>query len=265
MKKKYLVIGNPIEHSLSPKLHNYWFNKYNIDAYYEKKKLKETDIKDVIFQIRRGSISGINVTVPFKKFVIPFLDELSDVAMATQSVNTIYKNDFNKVVGDNTDVVGFKNSIIKDVVKLNKFLILGAGGVVPSIVYVLNEMNVGKIIVSNRTKKKAEEIKKNFPYIEVLDWGNIVDTDMIINATSLGLKKEDNINLDFSKIKKKILFYDLIYNPNKTNFLLKGKELGHKTMNGKEMFLNQAQNSFFTWTGKLPNISCEVSELLDHD
>lgn len=265
MKKNYLVIGNPIEHSLSPKIHNYWFKKYNINAHYEKKKLIESDIKELIDEVRRGNISGLNVTVPFKKSVIPFLDELSEVADATQSVNTIHKNNFNKIVGDNTDVVGFKNSIIKDIKKGSKFLILGAGGVVPSIVFALNEMKASKIIVTNRTKKKAEDIKNNFAYVEISEWGSVPDVDVIINATSLGLKKEDKINLDFSKIKKGKLFYDLIYNPSKTNFLLKGEELGHKIENGKKMFLNQAKNSFLIWTHKLADINPEVSKLLDYD
>ncbi len=89
--KKYLVIGNPIEHSLSPRLHNYWFKENNIDAVYEKKKLEEADIQGIISEIKNGKIEGMNVTVPFKKSVIPFLDELEYFAKETQSVNTIYK------------------------------------------------------------------------------------------------------------------------------------------------------------------------------
>ena len=96
--KKYLVIGNPIDHSLSPRLHNYWFKENNIDAVYEKKQVKENDIEEIILEMRNGKIDGINVTVPFKKSVIPFLDELDNLAKKTQSVNTIYK-DKNKIIG----------------------------------------------------------------------------------------------------------------------------------------------------------------------
>ena len=111
--KKYLVIGNPIEHSLSPKLHNYWIKENNIDAVYDKKKLNETDIEGIISEVKDGKIDGINVTVPFKKSVIPFLDKLTPLANETQSVNTIYKKKENgaDVVGDNTDVGGFKQSL----------------------------------------------------------------------------------------------------------------------------------------------------------
>ena len=104
--KKYLVIGNPIKHSLSPNLHNHWIKENNINAVYEKKKINEKDIKEIITEIKNDKIHGINVTVPFKKIVIPFLDHLTPLAKDTQSVNTIFKKN-NKVVGDNTDVGGF--------------------------------------------------------------------------------------------------------------------------------------------------------------
>ena len=112
MKKNFLVIGNPIDHSLSPKLHNYWIKKYKINADYEKKLLNNIEIEDLIFDIREEKIHGLNVTVPFKKMIIPFLDDLSEEAKISQSVNTIYKKD-NKIIGENTDIEGFKLSLEK--------------------------------------------------------------------------------------------------------------------------------------------------------
>ena len=108
---KYLVIGNPIEHSLSPLIHNYWIKKNNIRAIYDKKKLSNTELKDIIIKIREKSISGVNVTVPFKKEVIPYLDKLTLDAEATQSVNTILLTNDDKIVGHNTDISGFENAI----------------------------------------------------------------------------------------------------------------------------------------------------------
>ena len=105
--KKYLVIGNPIKHSLSPKLHNHWIKENNIDAIYEKKQIEKADIEKIISEIKNDKIEGINVTVPFKKLVIPFLDEITVLAQETQSVNTIYKK-AGKTIGDNTDVYGFQ-------------------------------------------------------------------------------------------------------------------------------------------------------------
>jgi shikimate dehydrogenase len=136
--KKYLVIGNPIEHSLSPKLHNYWIKQNNIDAVYEKKQLDESDIESMIDELKSEKINGINVTIPFKRSVIPFLDQLTLIAKEAQSVNTIFKKD-NKIVGDNTDIGGFEHGLkhINYDVQNKKVFILGAGGVVPSIILAL--------------------------------------------------------------------------------------------------------------------------------
>ena len=161
--KKYLVIGNPIEHSLSPKLHNYWIKNNKIDAIYKKQKLNENEIESLILEVKKKNLDGINVTVPFKNVVIPYLDRLSLEAESTQSVNTIYLEN-NKVVGHNTDINGFELGIkdSKFEVEGKKILILGAGGVVPSIIFALDKMKVSEITVSNRTKDKAESLKNFF-------------------------------------------------------------------------------------------------------
>ena len=160
MMKKYLVIGNPIEHSLSPKLHNHWLKENNVQAIYDKKKVNENELKNIISDVKDEKINGINVTVPFKKAVVPFLDELSPEAKDTQSVNTIYFRNGN-TIGHNTDIAGFELAIkyAKYDLKSKKIFILGAGGVVPSIIYSLQKMNVSKITLSNRTKEKAENLK----------------------------------------------------------------------------------------------------------
>ena len=269
--KKYLVIGSPIDHSLSPKLHNYWIKQNNIDAVYNKKQLNENDIEGTIAEVKNGKINGINVTVPFKKLAIPFLDQLTPLAEETQSVNTIFKKD-NKVVGDNTDVGGFKQSLeyIHYNVKNKKVFILGAGGVVPSILKALEKLEAAKVYISNRTKEKAKDLESYYKTslgLETLDWGQSPDFDIIINATSLGLKNNDKIELDYNKHKpkffgKKKLFYDVIYNPGKTNFLLKGEELGNETTNGKMMFICQAQLAFKIWHNILPKIDNETIKLL---
>ena len=262
--KKYLVIGNPIEHSLSPELHNYWLKNNNIEAIYEKKKLSEDDLGKLILQIKKKKIDGVNITIPFKKKIISYIDELTLEAESTQSVNTIYlKND--KLIGHNTDIDGFKMSVKRSKFDLTdkKVLILGAGGVVPSIIFALNKMQASKIFVSNRTKDKAENLKNLFDKLDIIEWGNIPDFDMIINATSLGLKKEDKINLDFSKTGTDKFFYDVIYNPKETNFLKEGKKLGNKTENGKLMFIYQALLAFNVWHGIKPEINDEVINLLD--
>ena len=114
--------------------------------------------------------------------------------------------------------------------------------------------NPAKITLSNRTKEKAQDLKKIYPDLEIVNWGQNTDFDMIINATSLGLKNEDQINLDFSKTGSNKLFYDVIYNKKKTNFLLKGEKIGNKIENGKMMFIYQAQLAFQIWHNILPKV-----------
>ena len=259
--KKYLVIGNPIEHSLSPKLHNHWIKENNIDAVYDKKQLNETDIEGIISEVKNGKIDGINVTVPFKKSVIPFLDQLTTLAKEAKSVNTIFKKN-NKIVGDNTDVGGFEQGLkhINYSVKNKKVFILGAGGVAPSIIIALKKLGAAKIILSNRTKKKAENIKKIYSDLEIIDWGKTPDFNMIINATSLGLKNDDEIKLNYDDIGPNKLFYDVIYNPSKTKFLSKAKQFGNQIENGKMMFIYQAQLAFKIWHNLLPKVD---DKLLD--
>jgi len=262
--KKYLVIGNPIQHSLSPKLHNHWIKKNNINAIYEKKQLNEFELEKIISELREDKISGINVTVPFKVSIIPFIDKLSVEAKEAHSVNTIYKEN-NKILGHNTDISGFELAIRGKGYNLkNKTVfILGAGGVVPSIIIALKKMNVSKIIVSNRTEKKAEEIKKKFSYIKICSWGRIPDFDMIINATSVGLNNADELELKFEKIGSNKIFYDVIYNPTQTKFLTNAKQLGNQIENGKMMFVYQAHQAFTIWHKVMPRIDEETIKLLD--
>ena len=268
--KKYLVIGNPIEHSSSPLIHNYWMKKYNlVDCVYEKKKVEEKDLKNIVDQIRSDELTGANITVPFKKKIIPFLDVLDDVATNTQSVNTLLKYR-NQVMGLNTDVKGFTSSFTNNVdieYKDKDILIIGAGGVTSSIISSLI-LVVNKIYITNRTKEKAELLKDQdlTKKIEIIDWGKKPKVcDLVINTTSVGLKKDENLGLDFKDYEnnKEVLFYDIIYNPNETNFLKEAKLRGNKTLNGKKMFLNQAAFAFQKWTGINPQIDEEVIRLLD--
>ena len=276
--KKYLVIGNPIGHSLSPLVHNFWIKKYRlIDSVYEKKKIEKSELRIIVDKVRNEEINGVNITVPYKKEIIPFLDAVKGDAQLTQSVNTLCK-DNNEVHGYNTDTEGFKNSLVDELIdyKDKNVLIIGAGGVSSSILEAfVNTAN--KIYIMNRTKKKADELKKlgdisitllgrEKNIIEVMDWGQMPETcDIIINTTSVGLTKDENLNLNFENYKnnKKALFYDLIYNPKETNFLKEAKLRGNKTMNGKMMFLWQAQIAFQMWTGVTAEIDEELIKLLN--
>ena len=263
--RKYIVIGNPIDHSLSPKLHNHWFKENNINALYEKCLLNEVDIKNIIERVKKKEIYGLNVTVPFKKKIIPFVERLTNEASISSSINTIYMEN-GKIVGHNTDIAGFELAIrfSKFDTKNKKVFILGAGGVVSSLIVALKNLGVSKIIISNRTKEKAEELKNNYDDLEIIEWGSTPNFDMIINATSLGLNKDDDeIKLDYNKIGTNKFFFDVIYNPKETIFLKKAKENGNKTQNGKMMFIYQAHQAFTIWHKLMPEINEKTISLLD--
>ena len=261
--KKFLVIGNPIKHTLSPKLHNFWIKKNNVNAIYGKLETHKSDLNELCENLKQGKLDGLNVTVPFKKEIIPYINVLSGNALRTKSVNTISIENGN-LVGHNTDIDGFELSVKKlnyDV--SNKtVIILGAGGVVPSIIYALKKMNASKIFVSNRTKEKAEDMQNQFDDLQILDWGELTNFDMIINATSIGLKENDKFEIDFSKIGKNKFFYDVIYEPHETNFFQAGNQKGNIFENGLNMFLYQAQKAFNIWHNVEPEINEEVINFL---
>ena len=281
--KKYFVIGNPIEHSLSPRLHNHWIKENSLSAIYEKKLVEEKDLKNLCDDIREGNIDGFNVTVPFKEKIIKYLDGYTDIADAVKAVNTVYrKYEDGKYIafGDNTDVFGFQKSCpLHNVSKWGgSALIIGAGGASKAVILGLCNLNVRHFAITNRTRTKAENLmsqiitpesfKGHIVYEWCKDEGSMNKPDIVVNCTSLGLSREDIIPLDFSKYKKrfftkKIIFYDLIYNPEETNFLLEAKKIGQPAINGKMMFLYQAQKSFTIWHGIQPEINSEAINLLN--
>jgi shikimate dehydrogenase len=149
---------------------------------------------------------------------------------------------------------------------------LGAGGVTSSIIFALEQMEATTIMLSNRTREKAENLKKIFPQLELIKWGEVKHFDIIINATSLGLKESDKIPINYDQMGSGKLFYDVIYNPRKTNFLLEAEKRGHQIENGKMMFVYQAQEAFRQWTiapnvwvGLIPSVNKKVLQLLEND
>jgi len=270
IKKSFGIIGRPLSHSLSPLLHNFWFKKYKIKATYSLIETEEDQIVEVIKKIRKKELQGINVTTPYKQAIIPYLDLVINDAKETCSVNTIYLNSDNKITGENTDVFGFDISFIerlknKDLSKKN-ILILGAGGVVPSLVYALAKKKIEKISISNRTPGKVENVKKKFPFIEIIQWKDIDkitdNMDIIINATSLGMKNGTSFDQVIKKFKVDLVYYDVIYNPLETTMLKNFKDQKIKTFNGLEMFLYQGQKSFYLWNNIKPEVDEELKKII---
>jgi len=266
-RKNFLVIGNPIKHSLSPFLHNYWFHKNNINCEYKKLETTKNSIKKILNRVRKREIEGINVTIPFKNSVIKHLDVLKGDALKTSSVNTVYLNK-NKLIGDNTDVYGFSSGVLRKVkTKIKTAGIIGAGGVTSSIILALIQKGVKKIYITNRTFSKLKLFKKKFKkVIYPIKWNDryevSADVQILINVTSLGMLGQKDLKFDFSIFDKKINVVDIVYNPENTRFLKDARINGHKTFTGLDMFIYQAQKAFYIWNGKNPKITKDIYKKL---
>ena len=205
MKKNFGIIGNPINHSLSPVLHKYWFKKYNIDADYSIIEASDKDLPQIIEKIKQGYYSGINVTLPFKQKIINHVDKVVNDAELTGSVNTLLLNNNNTVIGENTDVYGLQAAYLKEIDNSSnkKALVIGAGGVSPSVILSIKKSGISNISITNRTNEKCIFLKKKFNFLNIISWvdlkSEIKNFDIIINGTSLGLKNSEDFNFDFSK------------------------------------------------------------------
>ncbi len=268
MKKKFAIIGKPISHSLSPVLHNYWFKKYKIHAEYSLLNLDETNLSKAMKDIRNKDLSGINITLPYKQKIIPLLDKLINDAKSTHSVNTVYLDEKDTLVGENTDVYGLQAGYLKSLVKAeNKSaLVIGAGGVSPSVIFSLQKSKFKKISIINRTHEKSIFMKKNFSFLNILEWKSLESElgnfDLIINATSLGLKNGNDFEVSFRNVKNDLTYIDTIYNPIETKTIQYLKEKGVRTFNGLDMFIYQGQKSFYLWNKINPEIDDQLYELL---
>ena len=266
-RKNFLVIGNPIKHSLSPFLHNYWFYKNKINCEYKKLETTKSSIKKILNKVRKREIEGINVTIPFKNSVIKYLDILKGDALKTSSVNTIYLNK-KKLVGDNTDVYGFSSGVLRKVkTRIKTAGIIGAGGVTSSIILALIQKGVKKIYITNRTFSKLKVFKKKFKkVIYPIKWNDrykvFADVQILINVTSLGMLGQKDLKFDFSIFDKRINVVDIVYNPENTRFLKDASLNAHKIFTGLEMFIYQAQKAFYIWNRKNPKITKDIYKKL---
>ena len=269
MKKKFGIIGNPIKHSLSPILHEYWFKKYKINAEYSIIEATDKDLPEIVKKIKGNYYSGLNVTLPFKQKIINYVDKVVNDAELTGSVNTLLLDSSQAVIGENTDVFGLQAAYLKEIDNnlKKRVLIIGAGGVSPSIILSFQKSGVQNISITNRTNEKCIFLKKKFNFLNILPWlkleNEIKNFDIIINATSLGLKDGEDFNFEFSDTKNNLIYIDTIYNPLETKTFKFLKQEGKKVFNGLDMFIYQGQKSFYLWNKINPEIDNGLIELLN--
>ncbi len=254
----YCLIGNPISKSLSPDIHNYFFEINNLNKIYLAFDVEKEYLETVIKSFKALNIKGFNVTIPYKIEIMNYLDELTKESKILGAVNTVVNKE-GKLIGDNTDGKGFITALEKNIdIKDKKVLILGAGGAAHAIGFSLAMEGVKEIIILNRTEEKARnlrnKIRKKFSSI-IVDSESIyefnsewLDVDIIINCTSLGMYPNvKDIPLDLSKFNKKTIVFDIVYKPLKTKFIKRAEKNGLRTINGLSMLVNQAILSQQIW------------------
>lgn len=264
------LIGYPLGHSISPLLHNHAFQKMNLNYVYLAFEIEPELLEKGINGLTALKIKGVNVTIPYKKKIIPFIDDIDSVARKIGAVNTLVNID-NKLKGYNTDAYGFKKMLNKDgdfSIKGKKALIIGAGGASRAAGIVLCENGIKELTIINRTEKKAENLaskwEKYYPDVRIVSGGlkknfysSIIEKmDLIVDTTSVGMAPEAEVEpvIATDKFHSNLLVVDLVYNPPETTILKAARTAGAETLNGLSMLLYQAEKSFELWTGKIPDL-----------
>tara|TARA_Y100001935_G_C17217652_1_gene463500 strand:+ start:61 stop:906 length:846 start_codon:yes stop_codon:yes gene_type:complete len=265
------VIGNPIAHSKSPKLHNYWLSKYKINGFYIPFSVTTENLETSIKSLMALGFSGVNVTIPHKTNVLSFADSITDRASLIGAANTLYFSKSGKIHADNTDGYGFIQNIIDEIPDYDFYdktaLIYGAGGSARAIASALLSNGVKEVGITNRTRSKAQIISENLgAKVSVVDWRSAPDTitkvDIIINATSMGMVGQPDFSQPISRAKKTALVVDIVYNPLITELIKEAKKLKLKTVGGIGMLINQAVPGFEHWFQKKPQIDEEIRRFI---
>ncbi len=257
--KKFAVIGNPVQHSLSPALHNYVFQSLGMDAEYSVQKVQKTQLSSIIQELKTGKLDGINITIPHKESIIPYLDNVNVRANAIGAVNVISRTG-KTLIGNNTDWFGFLKALEKNSINVEgrEIILLGAGGSSKAVNFALTQLGVSKIYLLNRSVEKAEMMSDDLVTPHPLSMAEdlIHSNSIIINTTSVGMQTSKS-PVDLGLLHKHQIIIDIIYNPLETPLIKFGKKIGAKTMNGLDMFICQGLASLDLWFGE--DISKQVN------
>ena len=265
------VIGHPISHSKSPKLHNYWLSKYKINGFYIPFSITTEKLQASIKSLMDLGFSGVNVTIPHKTNVLALADSVTDRAALIGAANTLYFSKSGKIHADNTDGYGFIQNIIDEIPDYDFYdktaIIYGAGGSARAIASALISNGVKEVGITNRTRSKAQIISENLgAKVSVVDWRTAPETvgraDLIINATSMGMIGQPDFSQPITRAKKTALVIDIVYNPLITELIKEAKKQKLKTVGGIGMLINQAVPGFEHWFETTPIIDDEIRKFI---
>lgn len=257
------VIGCPIAHSKSPQLHRHWLKSLGIPGYYVPMHVEADDLEEILRSLPKAGFVGVNITVPHKESALEIADLVTDRATLIGAANTLIFRKDGKIHADNTDGYGFIQNLRQNAPdwhpEAGPAAILGAGGAARAVVASLLDVGVPEILISNRTRVRAEALQQEFGRrLTVIDWvqaGNIMDdASTVVNTTSLGMIGSPPLRVPLNGLRKGTVVTDLVYAPLKTQFLIKAEKMGCITVDGLGMLLHQAVPAFERWFGTRPTV-----------
>ncbi len=261
------VIGSPISHSRSPQLFQYWLRTIGVRGYYIPMDVATEDLPHVIRTLPKMGFVGVNVTIPHKEAVMGIADLVTDRATLIGAANTLIFRKDGKIHADNTDGYGFIENIRHGAPSWNPksgpAVVLGAGGAARAVVASLADCGVPEILLSNRTRVRAEKLRDDFGQrVRVIDWvqaGNLMEEGtIVVNTTSLGMIGKPELRVPLDGLREGTVVTDLVYTPLKTNLLETAEELGCVTVDGLGMLLHQAVPGFERWFGIRPEVNSDT-------
>jgi shikimate dehydrogenase len=257
------VIGSPVAHSKSPQLHRHWLKSLGISGYYVPMHVEATDLEEVLHSLPKAGFVGVNITVPHKELALEIADLVTDRATLIGAANTLIFRKDGKIHADNTDGYGFIQNLRQNAPdwhpEAGPAAILGAGGAARAVVASLLDVGVPEILISNRTRVRAEALQQEFGRrLTVIDWvqaGNMMDdASTVVNTTSLGMIGSPPLRVPLDGLRKGTVVTDLVYAPLKTPLLIEAEKMGCTTVDGLGMLLHQAVPAFERWFGTRPTV-----------
>ncbi len=266
------VIGHPISHSKSPLIHNHWISKYELNGSYEAIDIKPENLNDELPRLlHQSGYSGFNLTIPHKEIALDICDEIDNLGKSIGAVNTIkLRASDNKIIGTNTDAYGFIHNIKQTLTGFNfcagPAVILGAGGAAKAIIYGLLQENVPHIIITNRTRAKADKLAQIDKRITVIDWNKrheaLDGVHLLVNTSALGMAGKPALEIDLSLLPVEAAVSDIVYAPLMTNLLDNAQKHGNSVVTGIGMLLHQARPAFELWYGVLPDVDQALESIV---
>lgn len=264
---KAAVIGHPVAHSKSPRIHQYWLEKYGIKGSYEAIDIAPENLESGIERLAAQGYNGFNVTLPHKEAMLELCDELDDSAREIGAVNTV-KIENERFYGSNTDAFGFIENLKQTQRDFNfkdaNVFILGAGGAARAAIYGLKQAGVSNITLCNRTEERAAELAAEFDcgVAEWKDRSRLEGFSLLVNTTSLGMSGKEALEIDIGALSLDATVYDIVYAPLLTDLLIAAQDQGNKIVTGIGMLLHQARPAFKLWTGIMPEVTSELEKLV---